>query len=83
MRVAINPLINQGEAVLLEAAQRLGNLPWALRETADNIRRRRNHRNDVLLELARPVALVCFGLIVGSFALAFFMPLVKLLNDLS
>lgn len=76
-------LISQSEAALFESAQRVGNLPWALNLTADNIERRRRYRLQVLAEFLRPLALITLGVMVAIFALAFFSPLVKLLVDLS
>ena len=71
------------EVALIEAAQRAGNLPWALDTLADSLDRRWLFRLATIMELLRPVAILCLGAIVGFVAIALFMPLVKLLNDLS
>ncbi len=71
------------EIMLIEAAQRTGNLPWALESLADNLERRWQFRLAALFELMRPCAILFLALIVGFVAYAFFLPLVKLLNDLS
>ena len=71
------------EVVLIEAAQRAGNLPWALNTLADSLDRQLSFRFSAILELLRPVAILFLGAIVGFVAIAMFMPLVKLLNDLS
>ena len=71
------------EVMLIETAQRAGNLPWALETLADNIDRRWLFRLRAGLELLRPVAILALGAIIGFVAIAMFMPLVKLLNDLS
>ncbi len=76
-------LLRHGEAAVLAAAQRAGNLPWALRETARSIERRLEFRFAVLLELVRPVLLLGVGILVATFVVGMFMPLIKLLNDLS
>lgn len=71
------------EVALIEAAQRAGNLPWALETLADSLDRRWLFRLATIMELLRPVAILFLGAIVGFVAIALFMPLVKLLNDLS
>ena len=71
------------EVTLIEAAQRAGNLPWALDTLADSLDRRWLFRLATIMELLRPVAILFLGAIVGFVAIAMFMPLVKLLNDLS
>ena len=71
------------EVMLIETAQRAGNLPWALETLADNIDRRWLFRLRAGLELLRPVAILALGAIIGFVAIAMFLPLVKLLNDLS
>jgi len=71
------------EVALIETAQRAGNLPWALDTLADSLDRRWLFRLATIMELLRPVAILFLGAIVGFVAIAMFMPLVKLLNDLS
>lgn len=76
-------LINPAQAVFLESAQRAGNLPWALRETADTIERRQRQRLAILMEFLRPAMLLCFGAMVAFVVVGLFMPLIKLVHDLS
>ncbi len=71
------------EARILHAAERLGNLPWALEELASRIEQRRGDRWEILLEIVRPFILFAIGIFVGFIVISLFMPLVKLLNDLS
>ena len=75
--------LRRREVALIEAAQRTGNLPWALHTLADSLDRRLLFRFSAILELLRPVAILILGAIVGFVAIAMFLPLVKLLNDLS
>ncbi len=75
--------LTQNEVVLIEAAQRAGNLPWALHTLADSLDRHLCFRFTAILELLRPVAILILGAIVGFVVIAMFLPLVKLLNDLS
>ncbi len=81
-------LLNRGflsrrDLALIEAAQRVGNLPWALREIADVREKRYVFRVDTLVQLFRPVPIIAVGLLVAWICIAMFMPVVKLVNDLS
>lgn len=76
-------LIRRSDAALLLSAQRVGNLPWALREAAAATERRLGHRLRVLSEVLFPVAIVLMGLLVFVFAVAYFYPLVILIERLA
>lgn len=76
-------LINHREVALLESAERLGNLPWALHELADAIQRRSRYRWLTLFEFLQPVIVIGIALWVCFVCIAMFLPLIKLLNDLS
>lgn len=81
-------LLNRGflsrrDLALIQAAQRVGNLPWALREIADVREKRYVFRVDTLVQLFRPVPIIAVGLLVAWVCIAMFMPVVKLVNDLS
>ena len=82
-RLAREGFLKPKEVALIESAQRAGNLPWALHTLADSLDRRLLFRFSAALELLRPVTILCLGAIVGFVAIAMFLPLVKLLNDLS
>lgn len=71
------------EVNLLESAERVGNLPWTMNAVADAIERRWYFRLCATMQLITPVIVLGLGLVVGFIAIAFFLPLVKLLNDLS
>tara|TARA_R110002072_G_scaffold303099_1_gene493377 strand:+ start:63944 stop:65464 length:1521 start_codon:yes stop_codon:yes gene_type:complete len=75
--------LSRRDLALIEAAQRVGNLPWALREIADVREKRFIFRVDTLVQLFRPVPIIAVGLFVGWVCIAMFMPVVKLVNDLS
>lgn len=75
--------LNDHEKVLLETAQRTGNLQWVLETLATNMERRWSFRLNAILELLHPLLLIAIAIVVGFICLALFMPLVKLLNDLS
>jgi len=75
--------LTKGEARVLEAAQRAGNLPWALEELAGRVERDLNYNALLILEIVRPIVLLAVAILVGIFAIGMFLPLVKLINDLS
>lgn len=81
--LAQSGLIRAADASVLASAQRAGNLPWALTGIAGNIERRTAFRLQALLEFVRPVALLVFGLAVGVVVVGMFLPLLKLVNDLT
>ncbi|MGH7129189.1 MAG: type II secretion system F family protein, partial [Planctomycetaceae bacterium] len=76
-------LVRNREVVLLRAAERVGNLPWALRRLADAISQRRAFRWRAAFEIIQPAVVVAIGLTVAFLCIALFMPLIKLLNDIS
>lgn len=76
-------LIGGAEAAVLESAQRVGNLSWALREMAESALRRITYRWGWIFHLAIPAVLILIGLGVGIYALAFFYPLVHLMFNLA
>ena len=76
-------LLRHYETIVLETAEKTGNLPWALETLATNLERRSAFRVQVILEILRPVLLITVALVVGFIAFAMFMPLIKLMNDFS
>jgi type IV pilus assembly protein PilC len=76
-------LLSARDVGLLEMAERANNLDWALSALAESKERSLVHRWHVLMTLSVPVFTVAAGLVVMLICVGFFMPLVKLLNDLS
>lgn len=76
-------LLSRREALLLDSAERVGNLPWVLNSVADRINRQVDQKCRLLLEFIRPTMLLTMGAVVGFFMISYFLPLVKLINDLS
>jgi type IV pilus assembly protein PilC len=76
-------LLTDHETAVLRAAQRVGNLPWALRALADGMERRLWHRWGAALEVAQPLFVVALGLGCAAIYFAFFMPLLKLIGGLT
>lgn len=73
-------LIRQAEQAVLDAAQRVGNLPWALAEMADSARRRMAYWTYAILQFLFPLVLVGIGLLVMFIAVAIFLPLIALIQ---
>jgi type II secretory pathway component PulF len=76
-------MLRRGEVALLEAAQRVGNLVWALRGMADGIERKSEYRFQFFMEFLHPVLIIAVGSIVGTFCAAIFLPMITLLSQLS
>jgi len=73
-------LISRSELAVLQSAERVGNLPWALRELADGCTRRLAYRLQAWIQVLFPLVLILFGTAVVLFALALFMPLLALIE---
>lgn len=82
-QLRVHKFIRRNEAAVLQAAERVGNLPWALRELAERIDKRLTFRLLAWCEFVQPIVVLLMGLAVGLICIAFFLPLVKLINDLS
>jgi type IV pilus assembly protein PilC len=76
-------LISPADAAVLAAAQRVGNLPWALEEMADSVIRRQTQRVQLAMNLIFPPAMLLVGIAVGLFAYGLFAPLVSLIDGLA
>ncbi|MFM9962122.1 MAG: type II secretion system F family protein [Planctomycetaceae bacterium] len=76
-------LLTARDVSLLVMAERANNLAWALSALAESKERTLAHRWQVWLTVAVPICTIAAGLMVLLICVGFFMPLVKLLNDLS
>jgi type II secretory pathway component PulF len=76
-------LIRRPEADALAAAQRAGNLPWAMRTLADGMDRSSRRRTQFWLEILKPAVVIGVGVTVGWFVIAMFLPLVQLIVALA
>jgi type II secretory pathway component PulF len=74
-------LIGTPDAAVLKAAQRVGNLPWALREMADSNARRIFRRGNAALQIGFPLVILCVAVVVGCWCVALFYPLVQLIHQ--
>ena len=81
MRIA--GLMSRSDAVLLGAAERVGNLPWALRETAGSGERRLIYRLLAIGQVTRTLLIVAMGGLVLLFAVLYFRPLITLIDAMA
>lgn len=73
-------LLQPADLAVLQSAQRLGNLPWALKEMADSNRRRVAYRAQRLLQVLFPLTLLAFGAWVAAFVIGYFIPLCEVIQ---
>jgi type II secretory pathway component PulF len=76
-------LIGRADAAVLAAAERAGNLDWALEEMADSALRRQTYWIQALVQILFPPLVVALGSFVGLFAIGMFLPLVSLIEGLA
>ena len=76
-------LLNPDEVGLLKAGESMGNLPWVLRNVAERIEGRRTERAKWWFEILRPWPILLLGLSAAFFVFGMFLPLLKLLRELS
>jgi type II secretory pathway component PulF len=76
-------LLTSTDAALLQAAQRVGNLAWALDEMSEGSLRRWAFRWKILVDIAFPLLILVLGLLVMFIVIGLFLPLVSLIQGLS
>ena len=76
-------LIRSVDRAVLQAAQRVGNLSWALAELADSTRRRLVYRVQTIVQVAFPPLIILIGAMVMFVVVALFIPLIALIWNLS
>lgn len=76
-------IISGRDAELLGAAERAGNLAWALDMLADRIDERRLRWFAMLLEVVQPLIVFVLGALVLFICLGIFMPLIDMISGLS
>jgi protein transport protein HofC len=76
-------LIRGADAAVLDAARKAGNLPWALRETAESAERRLAYRLQAWVQALFPFFLILIGALVFVIAVGYFSPLVLLIERLA
>ena len=68
-------LINQGDASLLLAAERVGNLPWALEEIGLGIARRLKYRLTLWMRIVMPLLVIAMAIVIGICGTSVFLAL--------
>ncbi len=76
-------LIRRVDVAVLQAAERAGNLVWALEEMADSALRRCEYRLRAWLNVGFPVVVLVLGAIVAFIVISLFVPLVALIRGLA
>jgi type II secretory pathway component PulF len=76
-------LIGRTDADVLDAAQRVGNLPWAMRTLAEGHDRRIGYRLQAISQALLPLIVVGVGALVGFVAVSYFYPLITLIQSLA
>ncbi len=76
-------LLGATDAAVLSAAQRNGNLAWALAEMAESFERRANYRLQALAQVVLPLSLLPVAILTAVLVIGYFAPLVSLIENLS
>ena len=76
-------ILRRVDVAVLKAAERAGNLAWALDEMADSALRRCEYRLRTWLNVGFPVVVVILGGMVAFIVISLFMPLVALIRGLA
>jgi type II secretory pathway component PulF len=75
-------VIGEADAVALQAAERVGNLPWALDEMSTSIFRRQVYQLRAWLNVLFPITVLIIGSFVGFFVVGLFIPILTLITGL-
>ncbi len=76
-------LFKPTDVAVLKAAERVGNLAWALDEMADSALRRFAYRLRAGLAVGFPLVVLAFGAIVFVIVVGMFLPLIEMIQGLS
>ncbi len=76
-------LLRPSDVAILTAAERSGNLEWALDEMADSSIRRLAYRLRLAVNVLFPAVLFFFGMFIGFVVVSLFVPLISLIQGLS
>lgn len=76
-------LIGKADSAVLGAAERVGNLDWALEEMADSAIRRQIYRAQAALQFLFPSVMLVLGFVVCMFVVGLFLPIVSLIQGLT
>lgn len=73
-------LLSAAAAPLIHAAQRVGNLPWALEELGDTLANRTVRLLHRISAVVTPILIFAVGLLVGAVVISLFIPLIDLIG---
>jgi type II secretory pathway component PulF len=76
-------VIRSADAAVLASAESVGNLAWALAELALTAERRLTTRMQLVTQTLFPLVVVILGMVVFVMAIAYFLPLVTLIQSLA
>ncbi len=76
-------ILRKTDVEVLGSAASVGNLSWALRELAETCERRLALRMQAVAQTLFPLAIVMMGLVIGLFAISYFLPLVQIIGELA
>ena len=76
-------LLGKADVAVISAAQRAGNLAWALREMAESNERRLIYRLNALIQVGSVFMIVALGGLVLFLCVALFLPLAALIEALA
>jgi type II secretory pathway component PulF len=76
-------MLPRADAKVLKAAERVGNLPWALNETAERLSRRFTTRVMTATAILFPIVLVALGSVTFFASVGMILPLSKLITKLT
>ncbi|HEY2827729.1 MAG TPA: type II secretion system F family protein, partial [Pirellulales bacterium] len=76
-------LVTSPDAAVLKAAERVGNLAWAMNNTADRLVRRFTTRMLATMSVGFPLVLLAFGAVVLLIAVGLIFPLAQLILHLA
>ena len=76
-------LLTSAEVTLIEISEKVGNRSWAMAQLAASKRRRMQRRLELLSQLVEPVSVVLLGGAVLTICLGGFVPLIKMIMNLS
>jgi protein transport protein HofC len=76
-------VLNASDAEVMRSTSAVGNMSWALAELADTIERRVAARANASVQTFFPVVVILLGLMVFLLAVAYFIPLVQLITELT
>jgi type IV pilus assembly protein PilC len=76
-------LLSRSGVALVQAGERARNLPWVLAELGEQLAARTVRLSQQLSLAMFPIAVVAIGIVVGFLVVGMFLPLLKLITELS